>query len=1023
MIDDLQDAILNKDAERVVRVLSQWDEEQRTAAAWPFNVLVLALGFEYEVVKPCTLELDSPEVIAKRERDRIQQMSRRNSTMDYDMSWVAGLAAYGLYGLADCARCVSALDYEALSAQVMADRKPSWWDEWYREVTGNKDWPIDPQFWAHLYERGMVSAEDFPAARPGFADKLPEAWDKAPEAIQMVLQGVPDCRDLIYELAAAPAYPFNGAEWVPIIKWLSKNELLDSPRLFQVILDSLHAQQNQTVRNAGVMMAKAAGAKGPLLAEFQAQWLGLVADSQAVVAGFAVQQLNKIADAGLLDTREACAALPAIFTHKPKTHALTAIRILERIADDSELRSEAMESTAMALMHPNKDVQSAALELLEKRLTDTDSAAIDLVQLHENEVSTTLRGRARKVREFETDNGSGSDESSTTPSDHAATGDCSQSDPGWFTSAASALPADVAESLRISNAIEAAHAGQIDSQCLWDIRRMPILETARPLPPIENVEELIDVTAAAVEKCECGDTAERIACGIAKFCQDQPAGFDAMTRSLGRRACRDRPDRGLTAGFVGAQFAELIRAWLDCDEPHDTWFVHHSAPLHSRLNDLTLRVKKNTAYPLISEATHCGGWIDPHTWVERLAMAERDSIHLTESDVVYSCLRLMPDDRPAALKQSEQLGSRFRQLANVALGSDDITIDASWTTAVWIAAFRARDPQIILSRHTPDLSRFSNPQSIRDLPDVIYPSSYQWKVKERATNSTMWSLVAATAMPLDLNEENSYAPLIESGNSGPDLADELEKLSGQKQSHGPLTAEFHGIRPYSGPAYTYPYLASLWPMELDWYWNTATHALSLRVESRASVEDPFGHCLLPLLETDRPLTTMSARALWIATVAKDESFRAMATEVWIALAETDRADVQTLQTTLLEVMEGGWVKLNRIGELLSEVAAVSPLHAWVVASVLESFLVTQETMPRNAIKLLEPLDECCELLGRAVTPELHKLLQSVKSGKAKTLARSLLQRESTTTPERTAAINAALEARLQRAQRMQAGQQ
>ena len=110
MIEALQDAILNKDPDAVVAALADWDEDQRKAAIEPFNILMLALGFERNVIQPCSLGLDDPLVKQKRERDGIQQMFPwrkdldKSLLIDYKMSYIAWLGRYALESLEGCIR-------------------------------------------------------------------------------------------------------------------------------------------------------------------------------------------------------------------------------------------------------------------------------------------------------------------------------------------------------------------------------------------------------------------------------------------------------------------------------------------------------------------------------------------------------------------------------------------------------------------------------------------------------------------------------------------------------------------------------------------------------------------------------------------------------------------------------------------------------------------------------------------------------------------------------------------------------
>ena len=323
-IDALEAAILNKDPDAVVAALAKWDEQQRKAAQEPFNVFVLAHGIEKKVTGGCELALDHPDVVAKRQRDGIVPMSRENGTYDYKMSWIADLARYGISGRDHCSQWVCLGDYPRQTAQIMADRRPPWLKQWFERVT-HRESEITAGFLAFLYEHGLWSADDFGRVARCFEWDLPGAIVTAPKATQKILREIEACRELVYKTPGNERILFDASGWVPVIDWLSREKLLDPSRLLDGVLDALQRPLNQTERNGAVTLAKAIKANGKVLVKHQSRLAGLVADSQPSVAGFAVEQLAKIHKAGLLDAEEAIAALPSIFSHKPKTHAKKAI--------------------------------------------------------------------------------------------------------------------------------------------------------------------------------------------------------------------------------------------------------------------------------------------------------------------------------------------------------------------------------------------------------------------------------------------------------------------------------------------------------------------------------------------------------------------------------------------------------------------------------------------------------------------------------------------------------------------------
>lgn len=1032
MIEALQDAILNKDPDAVVAAMADWDEDRRKAAIEPFNILMLALGFDNNVIQPCILGLDDPQVKEKRERERIEQMFWRGKNLadkkpyDYEMSYIAWLGRYGLESLEGCIHFPTVSNHQARAAQVMADRQPPWWDEWYAALVNKErnDDGISPEYWSLLYAFQKFTADDFPAVADQFMVDLPEAMKAAPEAIQRVLQEIPACRELVYSIPD----DVELIPWTPVIEYLNQEKLLDSRRLLESRIEVLHRMSNQTQRNGCLMLMKAAKADAKTLAEFQAEWGGFLSDSQAVVAGFAVEQLKKIEQAGLLDAREVVTALPGIFSHKPKKHAKTALDLLARIAADEALRGEAVEAAAIALMHANKDIQSAALHLLEEYLRADDDSAQQTIALHLETIAPTLKAKAAALVQSQP-------AAEMEPGTEAPTTDL-----GELEARAAALPTDVRSLLRVDAAVTEAQAGGADLSCRWTQKSVPVLTTAAPLAPIETVEELIEVTSTAVEQLDDPDTAERIINGIMRLWNERPKSFQSMTESLVRRTCGsiyDRPQRGLVGGYFGPAFSRLIGAWLEVklefelDEEGNEFDVLASIQtvLHRYLRELEQRVRAKTAYPLISAATHAGGWLDPLVWVERLKRAQEAQIDVMEMDLERSCLRLAPEHRTEALEAAQKLKAPYQTLAMVAMGGEgNIIIDPAVPLPVWIAALRARDPWGDVSKLLPCEERSLITEDLAQLPDVIYPCDYKWTAGERLAGTTIQQdVIRAWAMQEgeqveNLSGQQFLSQMLEAIKQDEDLAEVAKQFANaqdklQLNCHF-LPAELHDLKVNYAPAFLYPFLAGQWPMKLDWYWCLATKALAKRVESGSSVEEPFDQFLVPLFQQDRPLTLMAARALWIATVSKDGNARSMSIEVWIALAESDRVDLDLLTHALSEVMAGGWVKLNRAGEVLAEVAAVGPVQAWCVAAVLETVLISLEPFPRNVGSLLEPLDEVSELLGRAVSPELQARLESIKSGKAKPLAKSLLGRVDTMTLTRQTAVSAVLAARLARAKRL-----
>lgn len=1040
MTEALEKAILAKDASAIVAALAGLTETQREAAREPLMIWLLAMGFDRGYLERLgtSIRADSPEVLSRRKADGIVPMSRKNNSYDYEMGRIAWLAAFGLFDRDACQRTGGVPDYEAESAKILADRRPQWLSQWLSSGTtldeGRSYRNIPLSFWCRLYGHGLVDEVNESWLSTSCLEQLAESFSAAPEETQRVLKEVTAAVEAIYQFPQHDHQLSLAKDWVPVVQFLGGDGLLDHARFLNHCLEHIYRLSNQTQRNGSVMLARAASQKASkcppaTLAELQSHWVALLSDPQTTVAGFGLEQLVTVEKAKLLNVAEAVAELPQIFQHKAKNHATKTLKLLERLLKQDGHRSDVLQAIANALSHQNKDVQQAAIDCLAEQLQTDDGAVIESVRSQQEMVAATLRPQLGKLLDSVSACAPGAD-----AADEVATEPTASADLDALVDQARSLPGELRAKFHVDSAMEAASRGELTSPGTWRMSDIRVLGSQPKLQPIESLETLFDVTAAAVERCESADLPEQIVDGIVRFGLDRPEIFDARKGPLAKRACCDgmeRPNRGLVGGVLGDAFSCLICAWLDVDEEEDDW-ISNFYPMSLFLREVAALLRQKTPYPLLSTPTHTGGWIDPTIWVQRLQEIESQKIDFLESDLIRSLLRITPDGRDRALKSlsGSNVSTRWQKLATLVLDlempNEKISLDDSWSPFVSMAAIRSRDAWIDLREELPDEEKTQVAPELWDIPDVLVPSDYQWRVLETHSNSGFGWNGRVDSRPIRGGDESSAPPrdvslqdVLSALTDDDNLDKVLDQLGGTSaQEPRPfLAAQLNYLQCYPAPQYIYPYLATQWPMKLDWYWNLTTIGLSRRVESGPSVEERYDQFLLPLFEPDRPLCRMAARALWIATASKDGNARGMATEVWIALIADDRVPVNIAIAGCRDVFAGGWMKMNRIAEIFTEVSAVSPLHAFVVALMLEDFLAGCDEFPRDTAKLLQVLDECNERLGRVVPPQLAERLSSIKSGKAKRLAGSLTDREDHVTAERYEGVALGFKARVERAER------
>ncbi len=278
-IEAVQEAILNKDADAVVALVSKWNEKERSEAIAPLNLLMLALGFDWHVAPPCDLQSNSPEVVAKRKADGIVQMSYQMNNIDYEMMYIAWLARYAVASQKQCEEFPSVPDNVERSAQIMVDRQPPWWKAWYANVTGEHS-SIRADFWTLLYQQHMFGEDDFARVARIFIHQLPATFENYPDATRQVLRDIPAARDLMYDVPTVDYNLFAAKSWLAIIEWSISEGLIDKSRMLVACLTALDRTSNQTDRNGALTLIKCINADAEILAKEQANWLRLVADHQ-----------------------------------------------------------------------------------------------------------------------------------------------------------------------------------------------------------------------------------------------------------------------------------------------------------------------------------------------------------------------------------------------------------------------------------------------------------------------------------------------------------------------------------------------------------------------------------------------------------------------------------------------------------------------------------------------------------------------------------------------------------------------
>ncbi|HEX5104981.1 MAG TPA: DUF6493 family protein [Pirellulaceae bacterium] len=747
----------------------------------------------------------------------------------------------------------------------------------------------------------------------------------------------------------------------------------------------------------------------------QDKYLVLLASAIPPTVTFALDALDAIDKEKPLPAEALIEALQPVLLARQKGTARRAVQWLDRLATrEPACASPAAGAAAQALAHESADVQKAAIEVLEKHGSPSDAGLKKQVASAASGVAASLRKRLDKWL------GGGAAEKPAPPAKSAAKAKAGGGLADLERQAA-ALPAKWSKLAGIPPLLAAAKKGQLEIAALtFGPLDVPRLDPAAALQPVQTIDEWIDVCAHFLETPDEIDEGERVLEGLSRLCGQS---LNDLARELGPLKKRvDKLYRSHCGPFLGVSLRDdvcgIVRAWTTgetitgvrkktehgslawfySDKERPVW-VGSEPPAHlvitQRSQQLAERAAQRLARPLLSAATHRGGWLDPLVFADRLLAWEKLGEEPPHCDAIVALLRLAPDNRAAALKRLGKLKGELADAARYALGAEKPAIGK--TVALWIAAARARDPQAddpLVEKKFPDLG-----------PGGGTAARYEWSFRP-GSHTHAGKTYHFVRYRLEI--EPKMPKQVES-----DLPTVLMNRLPEYVSRG----EAAEIR----------WRASLWPAGREAHLVRGVRLLANNVDWS---EAEWGNkvFLEPLLAPDEPLGELARVALCLGLSAKEPGEHTLAVDALIAAIADGRVDGQNLAPTLAKLLTTGDIKPGRWAKVFGDVARVSPLHGHIVQLMLENTLAAAGQAladpPKDLHHVLELLIELHAESGTAIESKSVRdaLTNITASGKAGKAAKALLA----VTGENSGGddsepIRAALAGRIERAKRWAAG--
>jgi Arc/MetJ-type ribon-helix-helix transcriptional regulator len=857
-------------------------------------------------------------------------------------------------------------DEEGMLAVLLA-RKPAWINGWINHQI-DKRW-VPGNWWPVV--RGLVRAGI--AAKPAPATYINLmvngiAWRNRRKGAQQVPLStlLLEDRDLLetevwqlFEtdhrafakdyLAASPRRPENHETWAQALMRLAQAGHIDRARLIDTTLNGMASGLKPSTIGGIINFAEALEISTEELSPRQGILCQLLANQIGTAVSFALEGLNRLEKAKLLDREGLLEMIEPPLLFPKKSQANAAIALLKLMAkNDESRRPRCLVIAARALSNVSEDVQRRATELIEMYPDNSDGLLRESLSAQIGSVAPTIRDRL-SVLSMDVD---GQGDGDVSPS----------ADLGIIEIRVSHLPAKVIQRWGIKQAIDDWRAGEVP--LAWP--KVASEETDyQPLASIASPDELLEAIALAVESVSGADEIERLIDGVARFADRRPDSRVAET--IFKRFLTPTSMKGLTSSLgVPPQLVKLVGMWFGVDVTSGKTFNEPESWWTARFEPHLTALRKGRAWQPLSTPTHAGGWIDPCVWVARLSGSGE---FVNDSDAIQSLLRLAPFRRAEARESLGNVPSGWRRLAEYALGGERRAgITDVFRSPLWVAAGRARQP-------AGDLKELQMLLSVSNVPDALRESQFRLQERpdqpprRRSHNSESTYLPLDPSFDADVNKKMDHIP---------------QCLFYPRKSTQRFSLEW--LSPW-----VIELKSQIRPTNLRGFLYLGINRMLQRFESSSSVYEP-NHVYVDVLRPhQRSFGDVEHMALAIACMSGEQEVRRSAGEVLVRAGIEGRLDARLFAATLHELYQKRWFSINRLATTLGVAARDSPQTARVIVETLVAFLAHQQELPKGAHDVLDVLYQQSHRLGISVPePIKRKLFDQRGQTKTTRLSKDLI---------------------------------
>ena len=730
--------------------------------------------------------------------------------------------------------------------------------------------------------------------------------------------------------------------WGPALIALSESGELDRGRLLDA---SLGALQRDFAHHKAGGFARFHESLAPTIVERSQRaeaYMALLASPIGPTVTLALKALTKVLAKGELDRAQLVDSLAPAVLSPTKGTAKKALKLLDRVAKKDAALREAIAVAAVAgLSHEAPDVQTAAIEVIERWGESEDTGLCAAIVDALPQVAPSLQTRLALYGDVP--------DVAVAPADR-----------GELLTEVEAMPPWARKVSRIDELLAAWDAREPLPVVVPAFGDVPRCRDETAVSPFETLPELVAELSAVIENAEDAARVERALDGLSRLCGERGENFEREVGPLRKRARtlakRERWRRPLVNGTPELDLVGLVLVWTDGFEPEPLEVGEYVSAMdfvRLRLREVAEGVQAGVPSPLLAAPTHEDGWVDPRALVARLAAVPEPP----RADLVQALLRLAPDGRAEVLAEAAEFPGDAGAAVRYALGGRE--------------EYRHRYRGMGGRWHGPVIPTQTIPPS---------PSASARSARTPATSAA--SGCSGSTRPTRTIGARHTRGSCSSSSVSP-------------ESRSRPTAGFRRCTCTTGTDWletaAIHWLAAIWPQRREgWFANGFT---ALFGNTDWGGHEWWNHVyLLALFDRGTPLGDIGHLMLAAGLTAKEPREAGLSTDALIATIEDGRLDPAALGRAMEQMCDPRqasykWArapKAKRWARTLGDAARVSPLHAHQIRTAIEHALCGDpEARPRDVGALLELLRELSAAAGTGVRLAAARTYLAAIPGKGK----------------------------------------